>query len=118
LSEQEQFIDRIDAVFLPVKNLEESLRWYTDIFNFPIRWKNKRMAGLSIAANCGFHIVEVKDYVAQKGYTPFNFVVKDVEEIRLKLKTKKVKVSAIKTSDPVRFDFIDINGNAISVIQL
>jgi uncharacterized protein YjbI with pentapeptide repeats len=30
----------------------------------------------------------------------------------------KVKVSAIKTSDPVRFDFIDINGNAISVIQL
>lgn len=76
------------------------------------------MAGLSIASNCGFHIVEVKDYEPIKGYTPFNFVVKNVEEIRIKLKEKKVKVSAIKTSEPVRFDFIDINGNAISVIQL
>lgn len=114
----ERFIERIDAVFLPVKNLEESLNWYTDIFNFPIRWKNKRMAGLAIAPNCGFHIVEVKDYEPQKGYTPFNFAVKNVEDVRNKLKEKKVKVSSIKTSDPVRFDFIDINGNAISVIQL
>ncbi len=24
----ERFIERIDAVFLPVKNLEESLSWY------------------------------------------------------------------------------------------
>jgi len=114
----ETFIERIDAVFLPVKNLEESLQWYTEVFGFPLRWKNKRMAGLSIAPNCGFHIVEVKDYEPQKGYTPFNFVVKNVEEIRKKLKEKRVKVSAIKTSEPVRFDFIDINGNVISVIQL
>ncbi|WP_438350658.1 VOC family protein [Paenibacillus sp. FA6] len=48
----EKFIERIDAVFLPVKNLEESLKWYTDIFGFPLRWKNKRMAGLAIAPNC------------------------------------------------------------------
>ena len=114
----ERFIERIDAVFLPVKNLEESLSWYTEIFGFPLRWKNKRMAGLSIAPNCGFHLVEVKDYVALKGYTPFNFVVNNVEEVRKKLKLMKVKVSEIKTSEPVRFDFIDINGNAISVIQL
>ncbi|WP_010271848.1 VOC family protein [Paenibacillus senegalensis] len=114
----ERFIERIDAVFLPVKNLEESLSWYTEVFRFPLRWKNKRVAGLSISPNCGFHLVEVKDYVAQKGYTPFNFVVKDVEEVRNKLKSMKVKVSGIKTSDPVRFDFIDVNGNAISVIQL
>lgn len=76
------------------------------------------MAGLAIAPNCGFHIVEVKDYEPQKGYPPFNFVVNNVEEIRSRLKGKKVKVSAIKTSEPVRFDFIDISGNAISVIQL
>ena len=94
------------------------MNWYTEVFGFPIRWKNKRMAGLAITPNCGFHIVQVKDYEPQKGYTPFNFVVKSVEDVRSKLKEKKIKVSAIKTSDPVRFNFIDINGNAISVIQL
>lgn len=114
----EKFIERIDAVFLPVKNLEESLTWYTSIFGFPVRWKNNRMAGLSIAPNCGFHLVEVKDYVAQKGYTPFNFVVKDIVAVRDRLKSMKVKVSEINTNEPVRFDFIDINSNAISVIQL
>lgn len=79
--------------------------------------KNK-LAGLAIASNCGFHIVEVEDYEPQKGYTPFNFVVKNVEEIRSKLKAKRVKVTAINTGEPVRFDFIDLSGNAISVIQL
>ncbi|MCZ8514579.1 VOC family protein [Paenibacillus filicis] len=114
----EKWVERIDAVFLPVHDLEESLAWYMDIFGFPLRWRNSRMAGLSIAPNCGFHLVKVEDYVPLKGYTPLNFVVKDVAAAREKLLERRVTVSEIREDDtPVRFDFIDPSGNAISVIR-
>lgn len=114
----EKIIERIDAVFLPVKSLQESLEWYQSVFNFDLRWKNERMAGLEIAANCGFHIVEIPDHKPSDKYTPFNFVVKDVEEIRQKLQEKNVIVSEWRRGQPKRFDVTDINGNLISIIQL
>jgi catechol 2,3-dioxygenase-like lactoylglutathione lyase family enzyme len=43
MSEQvvEQFVDRIDAVFLPVRNLPDSLVWYQNMFGFGLRWSNE-----------------------------------------------------------------------------
>ncbi|WP_162990163.1 VOC family protein [Mesobacillus foraminis] len=114
----DKFVERIDAVFLPVKNLQESLAWYQDIFGFDLRWKNERMCGLSIASNCGFHLVEISDFQHVDQYTPFNYVVKDVEDIRRRLKEKNVTVSEIRNGEPKRFDLTDINGNMISVIEL
>ncbi|MDY0407255.1 VOC family protein [Virgibacillus sp. 179-BFC.A HS] len=49
----EKFVERIDAVFLPVKNLQESIKWYQKVFHFRLLWKNERMARLEIANNCG-----------------------------------------------------------------
>lgn len=37
---EEKFVARIDVVFLPVRNLEESLAWYQQVFGFQLRWKN------------------------------------------------------------------------------
>ena len=113
-----KFVERIDAVFLPVWNLEESLLWYQEIFSFDLRWKNDRMCGLSIAPNCGFHLVQIPDFQPITTYTPFNYVVKDVEEVRNMLIEKKVVVSDLRTGEPKRFDLTDINGNMISVIEL
>jgi|GEM_PF-3470333 len=120
MSEQvvDQFVDRIDAVFLPVRNLQESLAWYQKVFGFRLRWKNERMAGLAIAPNCGFHLVQIAEFAPVNTYTPFNFVVKDVEEVRARLEENRVKVSEIRIGEPKRFDFTDNNGNMISVIQL
>ncbi|WP_226670353.1 VOC family protein [Metabacillus litoralis] len=113
-----KLVERIDAVFLPVRNLNESLIWYQDIFAFDLRWKNERMCGLAIAPNCGFHLVEISDFQPITKYTPFNYVVKDVEEVRNMLIEKKVTVSDLRIGEPKRFDLADINGNMISVIEL
>jgi len=51
-------------------------------------------------------------------YTPFNFVVKDVEEVRARLEKNGVAVSEVRNGEPKRFDLTDNNGNMISVIQL
>ena len=50
----EKLVKRIDAVFLPVKSLNESLEWYQDIFGFDLRWKSERRCGLSIAPELRF----------------------------------------------------------------
>ncbi|PZD94540.1 hypothetical protein DNH61_17655 [Paenibacillus sambharensis] len=120
MSEQatQQFVDRIDAVFLPVRNLQESLAWYQEVFGFDLRWSNERMAGLAIAPNCGFHLVQIPDFEPIDTYTPFNFVVKDVEEVRERLERSGVQVSEIRNGEPKRFDLTDLNGSMISVIQL
>ncbi|WP_157801027.1 VOC family protein [Bacillus solitudinis] len=115
---QEKLVERIDAVFLPVKNLKKSLSWYQEIFGFKLRWENERMCGLSIAPNCGFHLVQISDFQPIDKYTPFNYVVKDVEKVRKKLIEKNVIVSDLRGGEPKRFDLTDINGNMISVIEL
>ncbi|WP_186577016.1 VOC family protein [Aquibacillus kalidii] len=113
-----KLVERIDAVFLPVKNLKESLSWYQEIFGFELRWENKKMCGLSIAPNCGFHLVQISNFQPVNEYTPFNYVVKDLENVRNKLIGKNVIVSQLRDGEPKRFDMTDINGNIISVIQL
>ncbi|GIP41100.1 hypothetical protein J31TS4_43800 [Paenibacillus sp. J31TS4] len=113
----EKLVERIDAVFLPVKDLEEALAWYQDVFGFALRWKNSRMGGLAIAPNCGFHLVQVADFQPIEQYTPFNFAVKDAEAVRERLREKGIRVSDMRPGEPLRFDFADGSGNWISVIQ-
>ncbi|WP_248924622.1 GyrI-like domain-containing protein [Paenibacillus hamazuiensis] len=114
----EALVERIDAVFLPVRDLEESVAWYRDVFGFKLRWQNKRMAGLAVGPNCGFHLVKVRDWEPSEQYTPLNFATRDAEAARAKLKEKKVRLSDWRPGEPVRFDFWDNTGNIISLIQL
>jgi catechol 2,3-dioxygenase-like lactoylglutathione lyase family enzyme len=113
----DQMLVAIDSVQLPVRNLEQSSTWLKETFGFELLWSNEQEACFSVASNCSLRIREVMDFMPCKGYTPFNFLVKDVEEIRKRLSKKKVKVSSIKSNDPKRFDLTDINGHKISVIQ-
>lgn len=76
------------------------------------------MCGLSIAPNCGFHLVQISEFQPIDKYTPFNYVVKDLELARKKLIEKDVEVSEYRSGEPKRFDMKDINGNVISIIQL
>ncbi|MCG3088939.1 VOC family protein [Sporosarcina cyprini] len=116
--EEQQWVDRIDAVFLPVRDLEESLAWYQNVFGFALRWKNERMCGLVIAPNCGFHLVQTPGFEPITNYTPFNYVVRDLEDARSRLLAKGVTVSPLRKGEPKRFDMTDVNGNLISVIEL
>ncbi|WP_282940512.1 VOC family protein [Paenibacillus sp. RC67] len=118
----EKLVERIDAVFLPVKNLEASVEWYQEVFGYKIRWKNQRMAGLAIASNCGFHLVQVKDHAPNDGYVPFNFATKNIQKLHQTLKEKGVKVTGVDSDTEFKemklFDFWDLDGNIINVIAI
>jgi predicted transcriptional regulator YdeE len=114
----DKLVERIDAVFLPVRDLEQSKVWYQETFGFKLRWENKRFAGLGIAPNCGFHLVHVPDWKPSPNYTPINFASHDAANARERLIEKGVKVSDWLPGEPTRFDFWDNTGNIISFIQL
>lgn len=118
----EKLVERIDAVFLPVSNLEESLKWYQDLFGFGLRWKNERMAGLTIASNCGFHLVEVEEHTPNRNYVPFNFATRDIQLLHQTLKDQGVKVTSVDNDIDFKemrlFDFWDLDGNILNVIAI
>ncbi|WP_166238958.1 effector binding domain-containing protein [Paenibacillus turpanensis] len=114
----DKLVERIDAVFLPVNDLEASLYWYQEVFGFPLRWNNSRMAGLGVGPNCGFHLVQVPDWQPPQQYTPINFAARNAEAVRQALLDKGVKVSDWRDDEPKRFDIWDNTGNIISLIQM
>jgi hypothetical protein len=59
-----------------------------------------------------------RDCKPSNQYTPLNFVVRDVEEVRAHLQEKGVDVSSLREGELKRFDVTDINGNRISVIEV
>lgn len=63
-------------------------------------------------------LIKISDFDPISKYTPFNYVVKDVKEVRARLERNGVTVSEIRNGEPKRFDLTDNNGNMISVIQL
>ncbi|CAG7647207.1 hypothetical protein PAESOLCIP111_05338 [Paenibacillus solanacearum] len=115
---KEKLVERIDAVFLPVRELGKAVDWYTDIFGLEVCWRNNRFAGLAVGKNVGFHLVEVKDYIANQNYCPFNFAVKDLDSVRAKLKERGVKMTGYREGDPRRFDFFDLDGNILTIIEI
>ena len=72
----------------------------------------------AITPNCGFQLVQISVFEPINKYTPFNFAVKDLEEVRTKLEKNGVTVSELRNGEPKRFDLTDNNGNMISVIQV
>lgn len=113
----EKFIERIDAVFLPVKDIEAALAWYQDLFGFELRWKNNRFAGLKVGDNVGFHLVQVAGHEPDTRYCPFNFLVRDIDDARRRLAQKGVKMTELRSGEPIRFDFFDLDGNILTIIQ-
>lgn len=115
--QKEKLVERIDAVFLPVRDLEKAVEWYTETFGLEVRWRNQRFAGLVVGNNVGFHLVEVKDYIANQNYCPFNFAATDLESVRAKLEERGVRMTGYREGEPRRFDFFDPDGNILTIIQ-
>ncbi|GFN32311.1 VOC family protein [Paenibacillus xylaniclasticus] len=116
--QKEKLVERIDAVFLPVRDLRKAIDWYTEVFGFEVRWENQRFAGLNVGNNVGFHLVEVKDYIVNQNYCPFNFAARDLDAVRAKLEESGVRMTGYREGEPKRFDFFDLDGNILTIIEI
>ena len=120
-------IREIGSIFIPVKNLEESIKWYESILGFKVTVNWRLGATLKLHNNStvlGLIQVNEKQPVTFKNKdtltTPYyNFVTEDVHSAYDYLKDIGVRVFDIQDNgDFYLMDFEDPDGNLLSMIDL
>lgn len=117
-------VNFMGAVFLRVTNLEESLRFYSDVLGLQLRNIEDcgRIANYIIGENSPLLTLIKSDVVQAHGYPTFNLNCNNVLELHEQLTSQGVKVSSINnwSSDMnvhIDFDVFDPDGNAINLIE-
>jgi catechol 2,3-dioxygenase-like lactoylglutathione lyase family enzyme len=125
---EEPLFKRIDAVFLPVKDLEKAIDWYVENLGLSLRFMQKGVASFNVSET-PLTLLQYK----YPGFTEppsrnfefkprteifFNFYTSDIRAAHKRLRERGVKVGEIKNNDGLQeFDFYDPDGNHLSVVS-
>lgn len=110
---------RVDTLFIPVKDLEKSVEWYTQILGLALNWRNDE--GGFACVDGGLVPITLTRIPEEKEFVPFinapcNFFAVNVEEAHNNLKDTGVEVSEIDKLYEVQwFWFKDPDGNRLEV---
>lgn len=120
-------VNFIGAVFLRVRDLEQSIRFYSDVLGLTLRdveeWDDSRGANYIIGENSPLlTLIESKDNLQVLEYPIFNLNCSNVLDLHEKFKNQGVKVGKINNWSSgmnvhVDFDVYDPDGNAINLIE-
>ena len=121
---------KIGSIFIPVKNLETSIRWYEKMLGITKigEWGegNERGAGFYFPNDLTqLALIQVENkqptQFAIKGNTRnvyFNFLTNDIQKAYDHFKQNNVKVSEVEDFGGMKcFDFYDLDGNTFSVVN-
>jgi len=116
----------LQVIEIPVKNVEESVKWYTELFglelSFPYNegdgeaWLNLKGMGFGL-----IHSNEIPkmDFITAKGERKpfFTFQVDNIEELHKDMTQKGVEVQEMvyKQGGGFSFQFFDPNGNYLGI---
>jgi len=118
---------KIGAVFVPVMNVEKSIRWYKEILELQHvgTWPGNSGADFYFAEERQYlTLVKVEnkqpmEFTASPKYQNpyYNFTINDLKAYHEKLQQKGVNVTEIIDQGPiVGFDFYDLDGNKFGVV--
>lgn len=112
----EQLFKRIDTVFLQVNNLEKSVKWYTELLGFNLRWIDNESGYAAINISETPLTLVRTNKVEPPPHIPFNFYTSDIKTAHTKLKENGVEVEGIIAyGNVLSFKFKDIDGNELGV---
>jgi catechol 2,3-dioxygenase-like lactoylglutathione lyase family enzyme len=111
-----QLFKRIDTVFLEVTDMDRSIKWYTEVLGFNLRWYVQETGYAAI--NIGetpLTLVKANE-VKPATYSPFNFYTPDINKAYEELKRNGVDVEEIVDyGDVLSFNFKDPDGHILGV---
>ena len=118
----------VTNIFLPVKDLDRSIAWYTDVMGFKLLQKREaqKAASMDIGAGQGLSLVQVEPFEPMRFpknhfsvHAYFNFHTDDIDKTHAVLREKGIDVSEIEGSELGfrHFSMRDIDGNWISVVN-
>lgn len=120
----------VAAVFMPVRDLEKSIEWYSKNLGFTLRFKHAEykaagMRGGSSMPTLG--LVQVHEYKPVEFPKNdfgcdifFNYIVEDIDQVHTDLFQKGVEVSEIHSSLDSSFRYFsarDLDGNLLSIVN-
>lgn len=115
-------VKRIDAVFVPVTNLESSENWYLDTFPFKVVYRSSdgQYVGFRFSDDVGtktaLTLYKVEK-MPERNHIAFNFYCDDVDGYHNYLSKHNYRVSEIHGGDGMRFfDLYDPDGNGLGIV--
>ena len=107
---------RVDTVFLPVRDLDRAIAWYTQTFGFTLRWKQGNYAAMNISETPLTLYQPEAPFQPVTQHSPFNFYTPDLDAAHARLKECGASVKAIdRHPDFGFFEFHDPDGNLLGV---
>lgn len=122
-------IQGVSDVFLPVRDLDRSIEWYSLMLDFKLVSRNEegKAAGMNTGNEVGLCLVQVKNYkplvFPENDYMTeitFNFRTSDIDQLYNKLVENGVEATEIYESLDSTFKcftFKDIDGNNLNVVS-
>ncbi|KOP81386.1 VOC family protein [Cytobacillus solani] len=118
---------KIGAVFIPVTNVNRSVKWYKDVLelNYVGTWPENEGADFYFNSEKQYlSLVRVNEkqpttFTANPEYqnTYYNFTTDNIEESHRRLTDKGVNVTEIYDDGAIiGFDFYDLDGNKLGVV--
>ena len=111
-----ELVKRVDTVFLEVRDLENSIKWYSEILGLTLRWNRNGYAAFTIGET-SLTLVQSTNIKPANHY-PFNFFTDDIESVHKFLVESKVNTDDIAYYDDLStFDFKDPDGHILNFCQ-
>ena len=119
----------VDVAFLPVRNLDQALAWYSTVMGFEMTFKDveHKAAGMETGGAIGIILVEVKNHkpivFPENDYMvdiSFNYRAADIKQLYQDLTDKGIELTEMSESFNSTFrcfGFADLDGNRISVVS-
>ena len=117
---------RVGTIYIPVRNVEESLLWYVDNLGAELSYKDEDKAIINLA-NQSFFLVRTEEeqtsnFIDKHGNERFSITfevdgLENLKELHTELTEKNVKVGDIENRGHAgrNFIFYDIDGNTFDV---